>query len=1019
MFFVLLTSSVFASNLDNLALQISKDPNLLIIYGKNLQALPTIENLPVPDVLLLNNPSYSDFFEKSQELSKLHEKLHSLGTTFVEEGTDMQNHHLKKLITDLFFLIYNTDASQIKNSFILRDQYVSVYNDILTFNTAQFFSEISSQENLLEFSGRITINGKTFSLLESNSKQIVRTPLLKTTSELLPASIYFSEALCTFRLIGPSYYLDISAPKYFAISYFLVPPLLCEDDIFVSETIAKAFLGNLRFSTGYLSELSTHLSDLSKFLTGANNYLNTRRENLFHEFEKTKEEIESLQLSGISAMNSSEVISALQLVQTSKGFSAVISIEDPLAPLNNASEELSQIQYLLTYCTSLGDCLNNQDLADNLLGTINLNIDFLSGSFEDFQKLFQEKCEFYVQSTSSDIVCAYVGPRGAALKKTAHSLIEAYSTYLIVMDNLKLAQLNLKTFFDLKLNEIEVTIFEIEPFISRNELISYYSKLSNLYDEVISTKDPVLLQKLLPKIEALNFKIKKDFFINHANEAEELRLKLFWYIENPNTLTTPIDFEIPTFIEMPISANSDFMPKLIYLLNLKEKISELEKNNYDMLEEYINNVPTTITCLPTIPPLGKEFEAQCTISFETTYPFLKEAFLTETLIFPAIKSLNSRNAISGDLSKIKSIVAKDDNLKITIENIRDNFSIQIKYTSILPLTIIHLYNETTINTRHEIYLQTFPKCPTTKAQLFMKHPLSNLEMVASHKYFLSDDGISIEVFCNQPNLIRFSGEIISIETQGDQLIIKNHFEKPVQTNLTFANMFGLSVNSTFRIEGDDFIIPIEVEDILTLRISKSLEEQNIKQDSTPHFNTSFFSSSNSTSIRDSAKFVLEKMKPQRLGCVDTEIVFSISNKFKVPEIECIIIGESDYQRAITFFEGEKYNDVLEIYNHLPTFREAEFYLSNAMNYQLDAESEIKLAEKYIESAFAKRRAEPYLEMAHASFSQGDFISAIYYAKFAILKAPIGLTVNWRIILAIAILGIGIWSQTRKKKEILF
>ena len=238
LFFILLTSSVFASNLNNLALQISKDPNLLVIYGKNLQALPTPENFQTPNDILLADRSYQDFFEKSQKLSKLRGTLHTFGTTFVEEGTDMQNHQFKKLITDLFFLIHNTDASQIQTSLTLRDQYVDLYNDLMMFNSSQFFSKIATQENLAEFSGRITINGKTFSLLESNSKQLTKLQIPKTASELLPTSIHFSEALCTFRLIGPSYHLDITAPEYFAITYLLGPPLLCEDNVFVSETVA-------------------------------------------------------------------------------------------------------------------------------------------------------------------------------------------------------------------------------------------------------------------------------------------------------------------------------------------------------------------------------------------------------------------------------------------------------------------------------------------------------------------------------------------------------------------------------------------------------------------------------------------------------------------------------------------------------------------------------------------------------------------------------------------------------------
>ncbi|MBR9681465.1 MAG: hypothetical protein GOV00_01560 [Candidatus Altiarchaeota archaeon] len=1021
--FILLSPS-FANNFENMATQISKDPQLLITYGKLLQALPAVKTLPHPKELGIEGPvllTYDTFFSKTQQLSQLQGKLQLLGTEFVEKGTTIQESWFQRAMHTLFSSIHNSDFQKVLESFELRSEYATIYGDLTSFNVHKFFFDLTSHSNLEAFSGRITINGKTYSLLEAESKKIFTQPSPKKTEALLPADSIFSEASCTFRLIGSSYHMDANAPGYFEKEYLFGPPLHCVDHVFVSKTAALNFVKTLGISGDYLSQVSKFMLDLSTFSKGANNFITTRKTELFTLFEKTLTTIEALKLSGAYALNSSEVLLATQLLQNSRGMSAVISLEDPLSPLKNSSAKLTLAKELLTFCSSLGDCLQKQDRADTIFWELNSNTKLLSESLDSFETLFREKCEFYVKNSNSNASCVFYGPKGDTLIMTAQALLMSYSDYLLFNEKQEDAKIQLYDYSLFKLTKVEALIINIEPFISRELLITYYSKLSNLQDTLEASNNFENVKTVLKDIQTFNFKIEREFFIKNADVAEGIRLKLIWHAEHPQL--SGVAFELPEFVFVPVSANSDFMPKLLYLLALSYQVESLEEKSQQYFENYAANLPVDFTCYPEKPPLGRDFKVQCIIEFENEYPRkIDTAFIVEDLAYPALKNLDSRNLLSGDLSRLESVVGKNNNLKIKLKDVTEHITLELQYESHLPPATYIRHNESMASEWYEVYYRVDPTCPTETAYFFIPHPLSGLEMEASHTYLNFGDEIAIEIECNHPQFLRFSGKVISLKREGENLLIENHLGRSITTNLSIPYIPGLSINSSFRISGDNFIIPLRLNESKQLKVNKAVTELIVNNDVESEWSPAqptnpmvekFFPGS---SLEGAAKAALNLLKPMSFGCIEQDIEREVSRRFTVPSVACIKLEAVTYQQALNQFEAENYNGVLETYAHLPAVREQEFYLANALKYQRAAEEAISFAETTLEGAIAKRRAGPYLDMAQQAYATEDYILAIYYAKYATIKAPVGLSFNWRVLLAVGIVGLGLWLQTRKKNE---
>ncbi len=1010
-----------------MAVQISKDPQLMIEFGSILQSIPELHSLPHPSEMGVAGGAlemYERAFSNFQRLSQTGGDLKKLGAEISERGIMLKNNWVRRFLSEFFSEIHNSDAGKIKTALEKRDRYIQEYNKLSEFNPGRFFSVLDGQEGLSRFAGRITINGQTYNLLKSNSKRIIAPANFKESAELLPAPGAFSESSCTFRLVRASSYIDATAPEYFQEIYLFGAPINCDSNVFVPKATAEAFVNSLEIDGKYLDDTSEFLSEVFDFLKGSKKYLDSRRKDLFASLEKTAREIEELKSAGISALNSSEVLAALDIVQVSKGMVAVISNENPLVAIANSSNRFEAVHNLLTSCTSLGDCLEKQDNAEMLLHELELDAEYVSKSLDEFKTLFEGKCEFYVKASNSNVSCAFYGPRGYVLRKTAGSLANAYADYLLFSGQTAEAFGVLKQSCQAGLNDLETLLMSTEPFISRDFLVKQLSRISNFYDAIRISSDVEELQALLRDIGNARHDIEKKFFVDNADLAEEIRQKLLWYSEFSDFLD--IDLEIPDLVNSPVSAFSDFVPKLVALLEFKDELSDLELRMQSKTDEYFSDIPSKIQCGPEVPPLGREFTVQCKLEVNNTYPGkISEAFVIDELTYPAVKALDSRNLVSGDLSAVESAVGKGTNIKIKVKNVQGPLFFEIRYASSLPQASYGLYNETMHGAVYEAYYSVEPDCSTETAYLFMPHPLNGFKMNASHEYFFDGKDIAVKVFCGQKQMLKFSGKAISIKVNGNDLVLENVLGKPIQTNLSLPYEPGFSVDSEFFVINDSVVIPINVTDKKTMKIFTEVPDSPLLRDNTSGrwqtevADDSFveFSGLNFTGdLRAAAQEALKRMAPVHLGCVEKDIVKDVVSRFTVPAIECIVVGEAVYQEAVDLFENEDYNAVLELYRKRPIFRDAEFYLANAAKYRKEAEDAIVFAKSSLEGPVARRRSQPYVDMASDAYAKKDYISAVYYAKYATIKAPLGLAFNWRLVLALALVAVGVWSQTRKKQE---
>ena len=72
----------------------------------------------------------------------------------------------------------------------------------------------------------------------------------------------------------------------------------------------------------------------------------------------------------------------------------------------------------------------------------------------------------------------------------------------------------------------------------------------------------------------------------------------------------------------------------------------------------------------------------------------------------------------------------------------------------------------------------------------------------------------------------------------------------------------------------------------------------------------------------------------------------------------------------------------------------------------------------LNNPLSKKIAGKYLDKALECYRKGDYISALYYARYGIIKAPVNLETPFRILLAMGIVAAGIFFGRKKEEELI-
>ncbi|MBR9680142.1 MAG: hypothetical protein GOU99_03780 [Candidatus Altiarchaeota archaeon] len=167
---------------------------------------------------------------------------------------------------------------------------------------------------------------------------------------------------------------------------------------------------------------------------------------------------------------------------------------------------------------------------------------------------------------------------------------------------------------------------------------------------------------------------------------------------------------------------------------------------------------------------------------------------------------------------------------------------------------------------------------------------------------------------------------------------------------------------------------------------------------------------------------LERRFGPELGNVDRDIIDSVLDVFPYTPRPILVEQRTppEFLKLKQYFESGDFQAVLEIYlENRQEFELAqikrEFYLDKCDKYTELAIQELEKAKAAL-SLFSLNGQE-LVEKAETAFVNKDFISTIYYSRYAILENPVGLGIPYRVPLAIAIIVIGLYLyRTRSPIE---
>jgi len=1009
---------VLATDLPGLADQISRDSQLAVKFGQTLSGWPFPSNLPSPQASGFSGQTletYSQIFGIFSEMVQTKGAMETSAKKVLEWGQVLESSWLKRVLFFATEAVHNPHSKPVIDAVNSRQDLAESYNKITQFNAASFFEKLSIQEELNYFSGRVTVNGKTYSLLSSDALRLIPPPSPPPFSVLL-FNVKMTEPVCFFSLLHGVTRYDFRAPSYFQVFYNFGTPVSCIDNLAAPQREIETFINGLALSADYPVRLGTFLSDVSAFVSGCNNYLANRRVLLFEKSEEVFRKLVDFENAELYIFNSTVVREALGLVQFSTGATATYIIESPGVTFLNTSDKVYEIHKLLTVCRTMGECLRNQDKAEVELSLIERDLGYADQTLTELKKIFEDKCSFYVTQSASNVTCVYGGARGDALLKTAESLLKAYSDYLQATSQKTRASAALQSLFSSKFQHATGLLDSIQPFLGRDTAFKFYLSLSNLKDKASSESEPEKLQKSISELEDLMNEMKKKFFSANADKAEQIRQKLLWHHSLSNF--TGFTFELPSYVFTPVSATSDFVPQMISILRLESHLAELETLLQQQILAYASDLPHQISCSPAEPLLNYGFTVSCRIMVSSTYPGrLAEAFTFISLPFPTTKQLDARAVTGGDISRLSSLVGEDSRLKISLKLVQDPILIEVTYPSLIETPVPAILNQSFEGDTYHAYYTTSPVCPTHTAVMVMASPLPGLAMNSSHTYYQLDNQLAVRVTCNRTSLIHFYGRAISLKTSGDNLIIENHAPVPAETTLFLPYTPGLVLSTPYNVSGDMITFDVNVTTTQTLKVSKKVNASPVEANTAPELPSSGNPDSNfSDTLREAAREALNQLEPVTLGCLDADIIKEVQRRYgtNVPPLSCLKTDSSVYESALVSFQQEAYWQVLELYRNQTYPRDVEVYLAQATAYKPAADEALQQAVQSSSGTLASQRVSPYLTAASEAYARGDYPAVIYYARYALIKAPLGMSINWRVILALVVLVAGLFFQFRRK-----
>jgi hypothetical protein len=411
-----------------------------------------------------------------------------------------------------------------------------------------------------------------------------------------------------------------------------------------------------------------------------------------------------------------------------------------------------------------------------------------------------------------------------------------------------------------------------------------------------------------------------------------------------------------------------------------------------------------VVCSPEKPILGEEFTVHCVVLVNNSWR-VPLASASSTLNLPYIpKRISSQNFV-GDVSYLSSVSFSGETVRLNLKDVGPFVMFNLSYKSELAPAHHHCsYESEGLITEARCFFVS--DCSFDKVLVPIEHPFSGRKMDSTTTYHYDGSRVLVELPCGE-HTASFYGPTVEMFPSDGGLIVKN--------------LLNSTAEFTFEIPSDDLYtgVPAVIGAVL-----EPLEEKKIELPTTFSFEPAGEETTHiEETLQPSELFgydsydagagdIALKLTYTTFGCVEDNVISEVLENYRLPSLKCIKLKGLEEVKEL-MVSGANEGAVKKYFQirkeaHMESFMARSSKYKNESTELLNQVSAMNPLRSYLVAGYA--------EKARTAYEHGDYITSMYYSRYALLKSTINLGVDLRVILAIAVIAYGLYSSKGKKEE---
>ena len=967
--------------------QLFWDSDMAYEYASQFASLPEVPYLPSAGELGIDGRAafyYDSLQQDVAELRKLRSEAVVLAREVQEDSLSMKKKvpFIKNMVLSFFGRGLRSGIERLVGTAYKLDTAQGKFMQ----NDLELLMELlDEEEDLSEFSGRVALpNGVTYMDLRMRVEGM---DPLESSPTILPRPL---EPSCSIETSNGT----VSIPRYLLAVYFPGVTSPCTPEGFYTRGQLEDAL--LRPDMHEFRRRLLWVRDLKDYLLAVSEFLGSREREAVKKLDQ-----ESLVVSQAEALNSilsnSSVRLALSLLQGSGELVASSWDVPTLSGVKEAYEKLFRAMEAARVSKSSGEkflgyerVLVEGSYMDGLVASA---WSYLTGQVETMEAL----CRSYGRP------CEYDGELPQRLLLTSQAFLDARIEYLEEnqlqdeADRLSLELAESELNFTLELLE------RIEPYLDVSELMEFKDELRVLQRKVglSGNLGGEGASEVLAGVRAFKDHVEERFFEKYRDRAMKIKAELLSLSQFLRDRGVDVKVE-----DRKISAFSGYVDSIIYYLSREPYLEEMREKYDELLKDFSSNLPSRVLCYPEKPVLGRPFDVHCAVLVNNSWGVqLDSASSVLDLPFPP-RHIDSQNFV-GDTSYLSSVSFSGDTVRLNLKDVGPIVIFNVSYESLLDPAYHHC-SYSVDGLEAEARCVFISGCEFETVLVPIEHPFSGRRMNSTAPFFYDGSEVLVEVPCGEHN-VSFFGPSVEVLSSGDELTVKNLINSTAELSFEIPARY---VSGDMPAMVGVALDPLE-EKRVALRSNFELEPpgeplrlQNGSLNSSLLFGYS--------SYGEAYEHLSDKIDYTTYGCVEANVVSEVLENFRLPPLKCIRLPELEEVKRL----HDLGDDETAVKKYMSLVRSAglESFLSRSLKHRGQAKELLAQVESL--NPLSSRLASGYIEKARDAYEHGDYITSMYYSRYALLKSTVKLNLDFRVILALAVLAYGIYSSRDKEEELI-